>query len=93
MHLLYIHQVYLSITQSQPDVYNFCTIDKDNCLASTFLFVLEFGVELSAVNSHFKCEISILNAKIVSPTTSLIDALKSSKNQPYKSCSTIQKVL
>ena len=39
MHLLYIHQVYLSITQSQPDVYNFCTIDKDNCLASTFLFL------------------------------------------------------
>ena len=27
MHLLYIHQVYLSITQSQPDVF---TVEFDN---------------------------------------------------------------
>ena len=52
--------------------------------------VLRVEAELSATKSHFKCELSTLNSKIKSLTTSLSGALKKLENHPHKCCSIVK---
>ena len=52
--------------------------------------VLRVEAELSAIKSHFKCELSTLNSKIESLTTSLSGALKKLENHPHKCCSIVE---
>ena len=52
--------------------------------------VLRVEAELSAIKSHFRCELSTLNSKIESLTTSLNGALKKLENHPRKCCSIVQ---
>ena len=56
----------------------------------TELKVLRVEAELSATKSHFKCELSTLNSKIKSLTTSLSGALKKLENHPHKYCSIVK---
>ena len=44
--------------------------------------VLRVEAELSAIKSHFKCELSTLNRKIESLTTSINGALKKNRKSP-----------
>ena len=46
--------------------------------------------ELSAIRSHFKCELSTLSSKIESLTTSLNGALKKIESHPHKCCSIVE---
>ena len=52
--------------------------------------VLRVEPELSAIKSHFKCELSTLNSKIESLTTSLNGALRKLENHPHKCCSIVE---
>ena len=52
--------------------------------------VLRVEAELSAIKSHFKCELSTLNSKIESLTTSLSGAQKKLENHPHKCCIIIE---
>ena len=54
--------------------------------------VLRVEAELSAIKSHFKCELSTLNSKIESLTTSIIGALKKIENHPHKCCSMLKMI-
>ena len=46
--------------------------------------------ELSAIRSHFKCELSTLSSKIESLTTSLNGALKKIESHSHKCCSIVE---
>ena len=46
--------------------------------------------ELSAIKSHFKCELSTSNSKTEPLTSSLNGALKKLENHPFKCCSIVE---
>ena len=46
--------------------------------------------ELSAIRSHFKCELSTLSSNIESLTTSLNGALKKIESHSHKCCSIVE---
>ena len=52
--------------------------------------VLRVEAELSAIKSHFKCELSTSNSKTEPLTTSLNGALKKLENHPHKCCSIVE---
>ena len=54
---------------------------------------LRVEAELSAMKSHFQCELSTLKSKIESLTTSLNGVLKKLQNHPRKCCSIVEDLL
>ena len=52
--------------------------------------VLRVEAELSAIKSHFKCELSTSNSKTEPLTSSLNGALKKLENHPLKCCSIVE---
>ena len=52
--------------------------------------VLRVEAELSAIKSHFKCELSASNSKTEPLTSSLNGALKKLENHPLKCCSIVE---